>query len=209
MNRKMFLSGLSIVSALVLVGGAAFAQYVLSASASGNTFSSSTAGLVLCNDTGGVTPAPTGCGQTITSPIADLTDLVPGVPEVGYFWIENNGTGPNDNFDTLAAIFGSGSGNGFNANPGFLYNDLQVSITCNDKTIDSQSNTIGASSFGSYYTTDGLTFTPGTLASGANARCEIVAMLPNGDNDLSQMLGFSATFGADFTVPSPTPIPSP
>lgn len=202
MNKKMFFSGLSIASALVLVGGVAFAQYVLTASASGNTFSSSAATLEICNDS---VDGPINCAQSITSPIASLSDLVPGVPESGTFWLENTGTGPNDNLINLAAIFGSGSGTGYVGSAGFLYNDLNVSISCTDTVPDTLSNTIAATSFGTYYTTDGQLFSPGTLATGATAKCQVTAELPASKNDLNQSLGFSATFGANFASPTPTP----
>jgi hypothetical protein len=85
MNKKMIISGISIFSALALMGGAAFAQYALTASASSNTFASGTASLELCNDDGSTNSPATDtsevCGTSITSPIADLTDLVPGVTE--------------------------------------------------------------------------------------------------------------------------------
>ena len=50
MNKKIMMSGLSIVSALTLLGGTAFAAFTGSSVASNNTFSTGAADLKISSD---------------------------------------------------------------------------------------------------------------------------------------------------------------
>lgn len=52
MNKKIMMSGLSIISALTLLGGTAFAAFTTSATATGNTFSSAIPSLLITTDGG-------------------------------------------------------------------------------------------------------------------------------------------------------------
>jgi hypothetical protein len=186
MNRKIALSGLSIVTALALLGGAAYAQFVVTAQATGNTFSSGNPALELCNDAPG--PAPTTCGTSIGSPIS-LANLIPGVPQTFNFWLDNTG---NDSLTSFTTLFNGISGSGSSATSGTnsLENDLSVSISC-DST--SGNAAAGPAAFNVWESTVGL---GGTLTSGAQSRCAITVQLPaNNSLDANQILGFNATFG--------------
>lgn len=189
MNRKMYMSGLSIVSALALMGGAAFAQFPATASAANNNISTSTAGLELCTDDGsGTSPATdtTGepCGGSIASPI-NISDLVPGSSATSHFWLYNNGSGTNDTIGGLTAIFSSVTGSG--TGNGNLETALDVQIACDN------TDTTAIAAFNAFEKS-GQTFNPGSLASGTYSRCTVTASLPsNSDSVESQLLNFSTT----------------
>jgi len=188
MNKKIFMSGISIVTALALLGGAAYAQFVVTASANGNTFSSGNPALELCNDSAG--PTPLDCGTSIASPIS-LTSLIPGVPQTFYFWLYNSGDGT---LSPLTALFSSPSGTGSTAYQGAhsaLEGDLAVSISCDS---NSGSATAGPAAFNVWEST--ITLNGGTIAPGATSRCGMTVELPAGNStDAAQTLGFNATFG--------------
>jgi len=73
MNRKIAMSLLSVVGALTLMGGAAFAAFTTTASATTNTFSSTTPSLQLSVD-----------GAPFGNPVPGVTvnGLIPGEPRL-------------------------------------------------------------------------------------------------------------------------------
>ena len=69
MNRKIAISGLSILTTLVMLGGAAYAQFTTTATATTNTFSATTPSLTLSVDSGGF-------GNPVSG--ITVTGLIPG-----------------------------------------------------------------------------------------------------------------------------------
>jgi hypothetical protein len=190
MNKKIVLSGISIVTALTLLGGAVYAQFVVTALASGNTFSSGTPALELCNDTNG---AIGDCNNTIPSPI-NVADLIPGVPQTFAFWMDNSGTDP---LSPLSAQFSGTTGTGAGGT-GKLETDLAVAIDC---TAGGTTN-VGAVASAAFTTWESAaqTFTGGNaLPAAGTARCVLTVELPSGNTtDFAQALSFNATFsGSD------------
>ena len=80
-NRKIMMSGLSIVSALTLLGGTAFAAFTSTATATGNTFSTGAADLRI--STNNVTYTP-----TVVNPF-NKTGLTPGYDHTFTFYLKN------------------------------------------------------------------------------------------------------------------------
>lgn len=190
MNKKVVMSLLSIISALALLGGAAYAQFVVTATSNSSTFASGNPALELCNDAGaGVTP--TSCGTQIPSPI-NVTDLIPGVPQTFYFWLDNTGT---DTLTPLTMAFSSPSNTGAASVTGTnsLEDNLSVTVSC-----DTTSNAAaGPATFSTWETTQ--TLGAGSLATLAESRCGMTVELPAGNSaSVSQVLNFNATFsGSD------------
>ena len=85
MNSKMAFSALSIVAALSLMGGAAFAFFSSTSTSTGNVFASGTLILKL-DDTDEVTPA-----ATITASLGG-SNLAPGGTVSGFISMHNDGT---------------------------------------------------------------------------------------------------------------------
>jgi len=96
MNRKIMMSGLSIISALTLLGGTAFAAFSSSASATNNTFSTGTENLRISSNGTDFFP-------TIDNPF-HATNITPGYSQTFNFWLQNNGT---DKLDVVAHFDGS------------------------------------------------------------------------------------------------------
>ena len=90
-NRKIAMSGMSIVSALVLLGGTAFAAFSDSATQTNNTFAVGSANLEIAND---VSNSPGAYGESITGP--SYSGLTPGDANSFTFWLKNNSTASVD-----------------------------------------------------------------------------------------------------------------
>lgn len=85
MNKKIALSGLSILTAFALMGGAAYAYFTSSQSALGNTISTGTMTFEgKISDTAGVSTGDSGKFS--------VSDLVPGGTLVRCLWVKNTGT---------------------------------------------------------------------------------------------------------------------
>jgi len=91
-NRKIFLSGISILSALVLMGGAAFALFTSNATSSDNTFASGTLSLFVDDEN---EPA---VDNTVTTSIS-ASDFAPGNSVSGFISLDNAGTLPFSGID--------------------------------------------------------------------------------------------------------------
>lgn len=183
MNKKIFISAVSILTSLAMLGGSAYAAFIVNATSNGSTFSSGTPALELCNDVGGAINTSS-CANQIASPIS-VTDLIPGTPQTFAFWLDNTGT---DALTPLTAVF---------ANPsitGGLESDLNVSLSCDT---NSNSASVSQDTFHNWETTK--TLTNGSIASGVVSRCVMTVELPSGNTtDAAQTLNFNATFsGSD------------
>lgn len=86
MNKKIMMSGLSIVSALTLLGGTAFAAFTGSAVASNNTFSTGAADLKISSDN-------VNYSGLISNPF-NGAGIAPGYNHTFTFYLQNNGSDP-------------------------------------------------------------------------------------------------------------------
>lgn len=112
------MSGLSIISALTLLGGTAFAAFTTTASATGNTFSTTNPNLQI----------NTGTGFGTTANGFTETGLVPGgTPTIHNFTLFNTNTGPSDTM-TLGGLINPTAGD-----PS-LESSLKVRVTCANGT---------------------------------------------------------------------------
>ena len=87
MNKKIFLSGVSILSALVLMGAATFAFFNDVASSNNNTFSSGTFALSIRDDNEGFT-------DTIVDSFDTPTNWAPGDKSTDFICFRNDGSIP-------------------------------------------------------------------------------------------------------------------
>jgi len=120
-NKKITLSAMSIMTSLVLVGGATYAFFSDTATSSGNTFSTGTLDLVLSDDN--ETPA-----QSVTASFGD--ELAPGeCTGVQTLNLKNDGTTPADHAKVTVANVVTDTGG--NANP-----DMHTLLRINSLTYD-------------------------------------------------------------------------
>lgn len=82
MNRRIIMSGLSIVTTLVMLGGSAFAAFTTTAVATNNTFSATTPSLTLQVDAAGPD------AQSV--PGITVTGLIPGGPSSDHTFAVRN-----------------------------------------------------------------------------------------------------------------------
>lgn len=101
-NRKIFLSGLSILSALSLMGGATFAFFSSNASSTGNVFAAGTLHLALC-DGNEPCPSPTSNSEQSVSASFGLAGMKPGdCTGVQDLSLENTGSVAGGSVDVAA-----------------------------------------------------------------------------------------------------------
>lgn len=117
-NRKIAMSGMSILAAVTLLGGSAFAAFTTTATAQNNTFSATTLSLQLQVDNGGFgNPVP---GITVGG-------LVPGgTPVVHNFDVKNT------NSDTAQSITLNFNNNPASTLPG---TDTTVVVDCGQGSV--------------------------------------------------------------------------
>ena len=126
MNRKILISGLSILSALGIMGAATFAYFSDVANSTGNTFSSGTLNL-LVDDSNETTPAPAVTGSLT------FDNAVPGDSVSGFISLHNGGSVPIAEVEMTADTSES-------ADPGidsFLGDVLNLTVMLDDETPDS------------------------------------------------------------------------
>jgi hypothetical protein len=190
MNRKIFMSSISIVAATTILGVSAFAADLADANAPGDSLASASPNLEISN-----TSVDSGFSSGVSGALGNLTNIIPdgatpgGNAKTVTFYLDNNGTLPL----TLAALFSNVTGSG-KGGTGFLENDEMITISCTNTTTGSES--VGPLKFSSFETT-AQTLTGGTLAAGDTATCILTADLPNGDNDFNQTLNYNATVGGN------------
>ncbi len=169
-NKKILLSGISILSAITLMGGSALAAFTTSATATSNTFSTTNPSLLV--DTGG------GFGTSVTG-FTEIGIVPGGSPVTHNFNLKNADSDPAATM-TLTGVFSSLGGTLPPA-------DLNVNITCNNGANETHTvafwNSTGA----------GL----GTLGPGATTNCTMAASLPGGNTtDANKTVSFNAVFSA-------------
>lgn len=174
MNSKIALSAVSIFSALALMGGSAFAAFTDTASALGNTFSSSSADLQIA---AGI---DTGTGYTATIPnLLNGANISPGFTHDYPFVLHNGSTGTGTVIDVVGK-FVNPTGNSA------LRDALLVKFNC------------GGPDIGPYSVSNWISGQAAivTVAAGASVQCTATASLPSSaDNSVS---GLSAGFDVNF-----------
>ena len=160
------MSGLSIISALTIMGGATYAAFSGSATATSNTFATSTANLQISVDPGGAdgTFFPTVNGD-------DFSGVLPGQTKSFNFWLKNNSS---DMSMTLTADVSAITDAEDSVQQ--LDNELKVSWTCDSNGDNSLSGE-----------TPSAEFSPRDWLVGGNA--PILATLPANTKRFCQMNG--------------------
>lgn len=173
MNRKIALSGLSIVTALVMMGGAAFAAFSTTATLTGNTFS--TTNPLLNVSTDGVNYAQTKPGFTETG-------ITPGATGVVHLFNLQNADS-----DANATMALTGQIN-YTSGDSSLESTYLVRITCSNGTDTG------------YIVMSAWISTPqplGALAPSAITNCTFQVTLPSGDTvDAGKSITFDTQFNA-------------
>lgn len=178
MNRKILMSTFSIVAAMTLMGGAAFAAFTTSATASSSTFSTGTDNLLVSSDNVDVDFA-----SSISSPFHDVK-VSPGYNHQFNFFLKNDNTNSTDNLAVTATFNGGGGDSG-------LESLLTTQFSCNDPI----TGVTNASSF-SVTSMRGGSVSLGTVSSGQVASCTLTVSLPaSADNSVA---GKNSTFNVEF-----------
>lgn len=170
MNKKIALSGLSIVAALTLMGGATFAAFSTTATAAGNTFSTTTPTLTI---------SVNGGAFGTSEPGFTVGGLVPGGSTADQnFSLQNINTDPSGDL-TIFLKFNDLAGTTLNGN------DIKFTVTCGASTVaDTYTNwvTIGNS----------LSL---TVPHNSTQACTMSATLNSGSSgDAGQNVHFDAVF---------------
>jgi len=183
MNKKILMSGMSIVASLAMLGGSAFAAFATSASATDSTFSTGTDNLLVSSDNNN------DYASSITSPFTGV-NIGPGFTKTYTFFLKNDDTNSTDNLDVTAS-FANGTGDTG------LENALNTQFSCNNGANPSAFNV--ASMLAGQVSL-------GTINSGAIATCTLTVSLPStADNSVSgKNVKFDVVFnGATAVTPTP------
>ncbi len=182
MNKKIMMSGLSIISALTLLGGTAFAAFTTQATATGNTFSTDNPALLISSDSANYF-------GDIVNPFNDA-NIVPGYERTFTFYLKNTG---NSALDVNAHFTGVAD---------ILDNVLVTDFDC--------SNAADPSAF-SVTSMKGGSVSLGTIQPGApNAlTCHVKVTLPVSVDDTykNRTSVFTVEFNGTTVAPSPIPAP--
>lgn len=172
MNTKIAMGGLSILTALTLMGGSAFAAFASSATASGNTFSTGNADLLISKDN---------ITYTSTVPGFTGTGIFPGGSTIYTFFLKNDSTSAIP-LDVTVGFNNPGGANDTN-----LQNTLNTQFDCNNGANPAQFS-VSAMLGGSV--------SLGSLPSGGAMTCHLTVSLPSSaDNTVA---GKSVSFDALF-----------
>lgn len=164
MNSKIFFSGMSIVAALTLMGGSAFAAFTSQATSAGNTFSVGNADLRISTDTGGV---PTTFASS-TIPGFSGTGFFPGESRSFTFWLKNVSTSVIT-LDTTATLVESA------ASDAALKGLMNVSFSCQDLDGAGAVTNTGTFSVNDWET--GLPQSIGSLSQNESTKCVMTVAL--------------------------------
>jgi predicted ribosomally synthesized peptide with SipW-like signal peptide len=200
MNRKIALSGLSIIAALTILGGATYAAFVDTANQNTNTFSVGDADLLIAPDTGS---GPGTFTDSITGPT--FNGLVPGGTKNFDFWLKNDSTSVIG-LDLTADV------SAINPAPDgaqTLDNVLLIKWNCDTDGDLSLGNNTPTAEFSPRAWFTGGNAGIGSLAPGAQMFCRMIGTLPSSaDNSLfNQQVQFDVKYDASQGA-SPTPSPT-
>ncbi len=181
-NRRILLSGMSILASVSIATGAAFAVFTDTAQSTGNTFSTGNADLQIAQDLDGVAGGSPGTfGNDIPAPAITESGIFPNFSKTYFFWLKNNST------STI--------------NLGLAANFAAVVTSVNPSIADQLNATLncGGGPVGPF-TINAWAVAPISLANsllpGAQIECSMVVSLPNVDNTFQ---GSGVTFNGVFT----------
>lgn len=199
MNRRIVLSAVSIVGALAVMGGATFAAFTDSATATNNTFATGNPSLLLSADPGGSEPSFL---DTIAGP--SFSGLVPGDTKIFPFWIKNASDG-DVNFDVTGDVASI-------VEDADLDDALLVSWKCDQSGDNSLADETPTSEFSPRaWLAGGNTSVLMNLAPGVKRYCEMTGRLPStaGNEVAGETLHFNVIYDASQVLSTPAPSASP
>ncbi|HSX09988.1 MAG TPA: hypothetical protein VLF93_07565 [Candidatus Saccharimonadales bacterium] len=191
MNKKILMSGMSIMASLAMLGGSAFAAFATSASATDSTFSTGTDSLLVSHDN-----VTEDFASTITSPFTG-TKITPGYHHVFTFFLKNDATQSTDDLN-VSASFVRGAGETGDSG---LENVLSTQFSCTDGAVITTPSAFSVTSM------LGGSVSLGTIKSGDTASCTLTVDLPlSADNTVSgKSTSFDVSFNANGVPVTPTP----
>jgi predicted ribosomally synthesized peptide with SipW-like signal peptide len=195
MNRKIAISSMSILGALVIMGGATFAAFSDSVTATGNTFAVGDANLEIALDSTGP------FNSTIEAP--DFSGMFPGQTKEYTFWLRNNSTAAID-LDLVADVTSISDPVDANAE---IDNVLLVSWVCDTDGNGGLVDNTPTSEFSPRAWLDGGNTSIGSLGAGEQMVCRMFGRLPSsaGNDIAGETVSFSVEYGATQVFPTPTP----
>ncbi len=176
-NRKIALSGLSILSALTMVAASAFAQFTAQATTIGNTFSSGTEHLQISTDGGNT------YHDTLPNPF-NGTKITEGYSHTFNFKLHNDNTNSSDTLN-VTATFANGTPDGA------LDNALVTQFSCTNNSVTTTPSPFNVTAM------RGGSVSLGQILSGTDADCSLTVSMPTGDSSLA---GKTTSFDVDFNA---------
>lgn len=186
------------MGALLIMGGATFAAFSDSVTATGNTFAVGDAELQIALDTGS---GPGVYGDTIDAP--NFSGMFPGQVKEYTFWLKNESSAAI-NLDLVADV--TSVSDPVDAND-MIDNVLLVSWVCDtDGNLGLGDNTPTAE-FSPRDWLDGGNTGIGSLAPGAQMICRMFGRIPDsaGNDIAGETVEFSVEYGATQVMPTPSP----
>jgi hypothetical protein len=184
MNRKIAISGFSVLTALTLLTTSAFAAFTTQANASGSTFSTGTDNLLVSTD------PVTGFSGLITSPFT-ATKVTPGFNKVYTFYLKNDDASSTDDLN-VSATFAGGTADVV------LDAVLSTQFSCTDGAIVTNAPAFNVTSM------RGGQVNLGKILNGHTATCKLTVSLPlSADNTVS---GKTTSFDVLFNGEGVTPV---
>ena len=194
MNKKIAMSGLSIFAALAVMGGATFAAFTDTATATNNTFASGNADLLIAVDGGLGEPNLEVFAPSIAG--ADFDNVFPGFNQNFMFWLKNT-SDSNIELNITADLLNL-------VQTGTDLDDaLLIKWVCdlnNDTVLDQ--NTEASSEFSVRQWVDGGFATLGSLAQNEAMKCGMYSRVPTtATNDIAgESISFDVTYDATQSV---------
>ncbi len=198
MNRKILMSGISIVATISLFAGVTYAQLTATAAGSGITFAAESAGLEIAQDNNG-TPVD---GWLSTQDFSGIINNVfPGFNKNITFWLFNN-SGADIPLSTIVTL----KTPTYDPSDNDLNNNLSVGFNCYDygTTLPSSVGTIPVTNADYALSAWGSETLP-TLQPGDYAYCAMNASVPANVTSLipGEKVSFTANFGGTQVEPTP------
>lgn len=183
------MSAISMFSALAVMGGATFAVFDDTSTATNNTFATGNANLQIATDTGS---GPGTFVESIAGP--NFSGIYPGQTKTFEFWLKNSSTAQIDlNLDAdVSAISPDPDGDQL------IDNTLLVSWVCDTDGDLSLGNNTPSSEFSPRDWFNGGSANLGSLTPGEQMICRMVGRLPSSaDNSVAnQTVIFNVEYGA-------------
>ena len=192
MNKKIAMSLMSITAALVVMGGATYAAFSGSATATNNTFAAGNANLEIAVDNNG----PVAFGPTIAGP--NFTGILPGQTKTFDFWLKNTSS-DTLTLDLVADV------SALNPDPDAdqaIDNVLLISWNCDTDFDNSLGNNTPSAAFSPRDWLVGGNASVGSLPSGEDMFCRMIGTLPlSADNTVAgETVAFDVKYDATQAV---------